>query len=70
MGFSSCDIVYGTDPSNRNLTAVSGQAIQGLLPDETYFYLVTQAIGSQVVKVEGSFMSGVWNSYSYEYTSL
>ena len=62
-----CSIMYGTDPSNRNLTAVSGQRIPGLLPDETYFYLVTQTIDSQVVEVEGSFMSGVWNSYSYQY---
>ena len=63
-------ILYGTDPSNRNLTAVSGQWIPGLLPDETYFYLATQTIDSQVVEVEGSFMSGVCNSYGYEYTSL
>ena len=60
-----CRIMYGTDPSNRNLTAVSGQPIPGLLPDETYFYLVTQIIGSQVVEVEGSFMLGVWNVCSY-----
>ena len=58
--------MYGTEPNNRNLPAVSGQPIPGLLPDETYFYFVTQTIGSQVVEVEGSFTLGVWNSYSYQ----
>ena len=62
-----CSIMYGTDANNRNLPAVSGQLIPGLLPDETYFYLVTQTIDSQMVEVEGSFMSGVWNICSYEY---
>ena len=65
MGFPSCSIMYGTDPSNRNLIAVSEQAIPGLLPDETYFYLVTQTVNSQVVEVEGSFTLGVWNICSY-----
>ena len=56
---SVCSIMYGTDPSNRNLTAVSGDRIPGLLPDVIYYYLVTQTIGSQVVEVEGSFTLGV-----------
>ena len=65
LSYPCCSIVYGTDPNNRNLTAVSRQPIPGLLPDETYFYLVTQTIGSQVVEVEGSFTLGVWNLYMY-----
>ena len=65
VDYPSCSIMYGTDPNNRNLTAVSGQRIPGLLPDETYFYLVTQSIGSQEVEVEGSFMSGVWKFLLY-----
>ena len=65
MDFPNCNIVYGTDLNNRNLPAVSGQQIPGLLPNETYFYLVTQTIGSQVVEVEGSFTIGMWNLCSY-----
>ena len=56
--------MYGTDPSSRSLPAVSGQRIPGLQLDVTYFYFVTQTIGSQVVEVEGSFTLGVWNLYS------
>ena len=59
LSFPCCSIVYGTNENNRNLTAVSGQRISGLLPGVTYFYLVTHSIGSQVVEVEGSFVSGV-----------
>ena len=62
-----CNILYGTNPNDRNLPAVSSQAIPGLLPNETYFYVATQTIDSQVVEVEGSFTIGVWNSYSYMY---
>ena len=55
----ACSIVYGTDPNNRNLPATSGVQIPGLLSNETYFYLVTQTTGSQIVEVEGSFTLGV-----------
>ena len=57
--FGACSIMYGTDPNNRNLPATSGVQIPGLLSNETYFYLVTQTTGSQIVEVEGSFTLGV-----------
>ena len=70
MGFPTCNILYGTNPNGRTISAVSGQQIPGLLPDVTYFYLVTQTIGSQVVEVEGSFTIGMWNLYSYVLYSI